>query len=707
MISSLKRLLYIAILGFCFLKPLDIRSDIVYPARLELTETQPGIFEVFFILPVVNGKVLKASPILPEACSYIMDPQITGTANTKRLTWSIDCKGEDLYGKQIGIEGLQGSQIDIMLIINLLDGRSYNKKLSPGMAFFEVPQPPTLLELLIDGTINGARSLLSQAYLYLILFCLVIFAGVENRVRYYLGFFVSILIGYWLGAFELMKTPLWMFSIAATAFAFLVGLRSRKVPSIEFPLLLLIPSGLFLGNSLSLQEFGLILTPKEQIGFSVFFSFGTALGIVLGLILFTQLKNILKSYSIYKRSLALISILIGSISLGLLIFESSLFWKTPSLLPQFPAMLILFFMLLPLVRGSGSLMISGLLFMLFSVTGLMLAMNNSTLPYSELFLLALMLISGVFMFGKGSLPKFMFLALLAPGAIAAGNIMGEFANNNISYPLARSVGYLAFGLFLMGIVGSSVKKAVSSPVIKAVSIVFIGVALLFLFHLLSEDYFESIVSEFLSGNLPVPVFSIVLIFLALIFWPRNRKIHRQMELKRRKPIISLSLVVLAVVLLPFYVNINNPWFEAEDLDQASMERIMQHVLSNTYTAFNEEDEEKLFEELSKNVDSDLLDNVYLDSRRRMNMGLREGAEVSVQLVELNSMGKPHELQDPESIEYPAQWTVTARVRHLKHIHYRKNQYTGTVALKAIDNKWKISKISLASEERKVIAASNL
>ncbi|GAA4311463.1 hypothetical protein GCM10023164_05580 [Christiangramia aestuarii] len=180
-----------------------------------------------------------------------------------------------------------------------------------------------------------------------------------------------------------------------------------------------------------------------------------------------------------------------------------------------------------------------------------------------------------------------------------------------------------------------------------------------------------------------------------------------MKLKSRKPVFSLSLFILAILLLPFHIGINNPWFEAKDLDQQGMKLIMENVLSNTYSAFNEENEEKLFEELSRNVDADLLDNIYLDSRRRLNMGLREGAEVSVQEVELNSLGDPEIQTGSDVLEYPAQWTVTARVRHLKHIHYRRNSYSGMVALKSIDNKWKISKISLTSEDRKVIAASSL
>ena len=47
--------------------PGKAHADIVYPSRLELIETEPGILEVTFVLPVIQGKVLNARPILPEA----------------------------------------------------------------------------------------------------------------------------------------------------------------------------------------------------------------------------------------------------------------------------------------------------------------------------------------------------------------------------------------------------------------------------------------------------------------------------------------------------------------------------------------------------------------------------------------------------------------------------------------------------------------
>ena len=45
-------------------------ADIVYPARLQLVETEPGVFEVLYVLPVIQGKIVKAQAIFPGFCAW-------------------------------------------------------------------------------------------------------------------------------------------------------------------------------------------------------------------------------------------------------------------------------------------------------------------------------------------------------------------------------------------------------------------------------------------------------------------------------------------------------------------------------------------------------------------------------------------------------------------------------------------------------------
>ena len=54
-------------------------------------------------------------------------------------------------------------------------------------------------------------------------------------------------------------------------------------------------------------------------------------------------------------------------------------------------------------------------------------------------------------------------------------------------------------------------------------------------------------------------------------------------------------------------------------------------------AFNLEDEDMLYEQLAKSVDQRLIEDIYLDSRRKLRAGVRQGAEVLVKDVELVEM----------------------------------------------------------------------
>ena len=116
--------------------------------------------------------------------------------------------------------------------------------------------------------------------------------------------------------------------------------------------------------------------------------------------------------------------------------------------------------------------------------------------------------------------------------------------------------------------------------------------------------------------------------------------------------------------------------------------------------------DRLFEQLSLSVDQELIEDLYLDSRRKLRAGVRQGAEVSVRQVELLEISDWSSNAVSESWSLDTKWVVTARVKHLQHIHHRRNQYTGTIVLKTEDSRWKISDIVLISEDREVIPNSN-
>jgi hypothetical protein len=161
----------------CFFTGIPANPDVVSLARLEIKEVEPGLFEVFFVLPVVQGKVLKAQPVLPSACTRISEPQVTGDTNMKISRWRVSCLPDSLYGDKFGIEGLLGSQVDILFSLELLNGRSYQKMLSPVNAFFLVPETPGIFVIFRKALLNGLRSVLQHGPLYLLILILSITAA--------------------------------------------------------------------------------------------------------------------------------------------------------------------------------------------------------------------------------------------------------------------------------------------------------------------------------------------------------------------------------------------------------------------------------------------------------------------------------------------------------------------------------------------------
>jgi hypothetical protein len=132
--------------------------------------------------------------------------------------------------------------------------------------------------------------------------------------------------------------------------------------------------------------------------------------------------------------------------------------------------------------------------------------------------------------------------------------------------------------------------------------------------------------------------------------------------------------------------------------------ILEKLLSETYHAFNLNDEEALFKQLSKNVGDELVENLYLDSRRRLTSGVRQGAEVTVKevsVVRVKDTAMP-EVMGADQFSYEVDWMVTARVKHLQHVHHRRNMYTGVLTVRVEDGAWKVQQVDLRSEEREVI-----
>jgi hypothetical protein len=164
------------------------------------------------------------------------------------------------------------------------------------------------------------------------------------------------------------------------------------------------------------------------------------------------------------------------------------------------------------------------------------------------------------------------------------------------------------------------------------------------------------------------------------------------------------LVALAFFVFPLgTLGMPNPFYTPRAPTAAEAERILASLLTGTYLAFNVQDEEEAYDRLAKHISGDLVSDVYLDSRRRLTAGTRQGAEVTVKDVSVMSVEEalPTTTQ-ARSFTFPCRWIVTARVKHWQHIHDRQNVYGGELTIQVEDNRWKIAWLALTSEERVIL-----
>jgi hypothetical protein len=245
--------------------------------------------------------------------------------------------------------------------------------------------------------------------------------------------------------------------------------------------------------------------------------------------------------------------------------------------------------------------------------------------------------------------------------------------------------------------------AVLTPA-RAVGLAALGLALLYRVSEYWEWMGGPLAAEATMGLIRIPVLAGILLLWCLVAVPRKPRFSGEARRGLAWPRWAL-LFGLAIFLIPHgTVRLSNPFFTPHPPSTAAAKRILSTVLSDIYQAFNLPDEGDAFDALATSISQELIADVYLDSRRRLTAGTRKGAVVTIKDVGVIFVGDAIVGgANDGSFTYPCQWFVTARVTHWQHTHDRRNTYAGELTIRVEDNRWKIARLELESEEREVLS----
>jgi hypothetical protein len=156
------------------------------------------------------------------------------------------------------------------------------------------------------------------------------------------------------------------------------------------------------------------------------------------------------------------------------------------------------------------------------------------------------------------------------------------------------------------------------------------------------------------------------------------------------PVVAASLAVLLTAGC-FW------WSQSAQLSDARAEEVVSALLHNVYRAFDFRGEEQIYDVLARSAEGELLAQIYLETRRSLELANQGGARAKVKQVEMIDVAAEPGPQG--SFVATASWNVAGSVGHWGHVHERKNRYRAELAIAPVAGSWKLVGLEVLQEER--------
>jgi hydrogenase/urease accessory protein HupE len=154
----------VAWLAACLLLAVSVASaHESRPAYLEVKESSAGQFSLLWRTPVLAGMRLPIALKLPDDVKNLREPSVQELADSFLERRWIDAGPNGLAGQRIEFPGLQGTITDVLVRVEMLDGRSWTTIVHPSQPWVEITAAQTRLEVMGTFIVQGFRHILFGA----------------------------------------------------------------------------------------------------------------------------------------------------------------------------------------------------------------------------------------------------------------------------------------------------------------------------------------------------------------------------------------------------------------------------------------------------------------------------------------------------------------------------------------------------------------
>lgn len=160
--------------------------------------------------------------------------------------------------------------------------------------------------------------------------------------------------------------------------------------------------------------------------------------------------------------------------------------------------------------------------------------------------------------------------------------------------------------------------------------------------------------------------------------------------------LFLTAAVAAWAVAGFSLRSEDPAREAVPADTAA--ELVHALLRNIYTSFDYRDESRIYDTLAQSVQGKLLEQIYLDVRRGLELEEKGGPRVKINHIDLRTC-QVEPVEDGQALRADAEWVAVGDVTHWGHLHTRLNKYRAWLTLVPVDSTWKVSSVEIVEEGR--------
>ena len=201
-----------------------------------------------------------------------------------------------------------------------------------------------------------------------------------------------------------------------------------------------------------------------------------------------------------------------------------------------------------------------------------------------------------------------------------------------------------------------------------------------------------------SRKMTVPIASVLSGGVAMgAFFVSLKRKKTGKNVSRTALAIGAVATIVAAITVPYtQVSIANPFDRPTPLDTESSKELLNGLLHNVYRSFDHHDESLIYDQLARSISGEMLRNVYLQTRKNMEIKNQGGLRVSVKELNVTDI----EMVDGTAMQptYRCRWRVAGWIGHWGHIHRRENEHAALITLSVREGMWKIVGMEIFDEQ---------